>query len=152
MSKDVLVFLPKSFSSKQSGSLKGFSKDFSTFRAYYILGYEASSSYPNYIGYVSDVDNPVFGKNTIYIKSGTETITINDEDVNDNITKVLYNLNALESNQDLNANEDKNYGVAIQELVHALTQTEPPTDHCEVGIFIRTVLYLCNLFIKVSLF
>lgn len=154
MSKDVLVFLPKSFSSKRSGFLKGFCKDFATFRAYYILGYEACSSYPNYIGYVSDVDisKEVLGKNTVYIKSGTQTITVNDEDVNENITKVLYDLNALENNQDLNTNGDKDYGVAIQELVHALAQTEPQADGCDVGIFVGTVLYLCNFFIKVMYF
>lgn len=151
MTKDVLVFLPKGFTSKQSGFLKGFCKDFSTFRAYYILGYEACCNYPNYIGYVSDVDisRKVLGKNTIYIKSGTQTLTINDEDVNDNITQVLYDLNALENNHDLNANGDKDYGVAIQELVHALNHFEPQPDGCDVGIFIGTILYLCNLFTKV---
>lgn len=153
MTKDVLVFLPKGFTSKQSGFLKGFCKDFSTFRAYYILGYEACCSYPNYIGYVSDVDisRKVLGKNTIYIKSGTQTLTINDEDVNDNITQVLYDLNALENNHDLNANGDKDYGVAIQELVHALNHFEPQPDGCDVGIFIGTILYLCNLFTKVTI-
>lgn len=123
--KNVIIFIPKNFSSNKSGFIEGFYKDYEDFEAYYITNCEILSQCKNHIGYTGKfLTSDFLARKTVFIELGTRDIQINHGSKEQlYITEIFYDYDAFQCSNVVHE-YDKHYGVHIAELTKKLKQKQ----------------------------